>query len=221
MAYLQIEQLSPEWFEHKLGKISGTRYGQAISTRENTLIEELASEIMDGFVEPFEFENEDMLFGTENEPIAADKYEAISGIKFLRGGVMQSDTNANHMASPDGITEDGTKVLEVKCTRHGKTHLKRFRKGIDSNYLPQVINYFAVDPKVQEVHWVSYCPFRPEREIVSIIFTRDTVLEVKEFKTKPTEITTIQSEVERGLKQIPIIDAEVKALIESFNTTKF
>ena len=40
MNYLNIEQKSQAWWDYKVGKISGTRFGQLISSRENMLIDE-------------------------------------------------------------------------------------------------------------------------------------------------------------------------------------
>jgi hypothetical protein len=215
--YKKIEQLSPEWWAVKVGKVSGTRFGQLISGRENMLVDELANEIMDGFIEQDDFVTEDMQFGIENEPIAIDMYEKKIGMKFKRGGVMLSDIHPNlHMASPDAISEDETIVVEVKCTTHGKTQLNRFRKGVDSKYIPQIINYFAVNENIKEVHWISYCPFRPERPLVVVIITRDTEIERKETKSRGLEITTIQDKVNEGLSKLPELKEEVQTLITNF-----
>lgn len=177
MKFLPIQQNSPEWWDLKVGKISGTRFGQLISTRENMLIEELANEIMDGYIEPEEYVSEDMQFGIDNEPIALDKLESILNVKFIRGGVIQSDFHENHIASPDAhfVNERGNiTVIEVKCTRDGKKHLKRFREGAESCYRGQILNYLACSDDIDEVIWASYCPFRPEREIVYISYTRES-----------------------------------------------
>lgn len=221
MSYLKIEQNTPEWWAYKVGKISGTRFGQLISSRENSLIEELADEIMNGYCEISDFEDEDIIFGKENESIAIDLYEEKSGITFERGGVLQSDTCKMHMASPDGINYEKGIVVEVKCTRHGKTHLKRFLNGVDSNYKTQVINYFAVDPKIKEVHFVSYCPFRPERPVVVQIITRDTVLERKETKARGIEETTVQDKVNLTAFFLVNAEKEVSQLINNFKQIEF
>lgn len=222
--YKKIQQLSPEWWAIKVAKVSGTRWGQLTSTRENMLIEELADEKMNGHCAVDDHVSDDMQFGIDNESIAIDKYELMSGLKFKRGGVLISDAFPSvHMASPDGYNDDNPDyliVLEAKCTMHGKTHLKRFRNGIDSKYLDQVENYFAVEPKVQEVRWISYCPFRPEREIIEIIFKRDTVVEFKEMKTK-TVIKTIQDNVNDGLVKIAGLEKEINELINNFKQLEF
>ena len=222
--YKKIQQLSPEWWALKVAKVSGTRWGQLTSSRDNMLIEELADEAMNGFIQRDDFVSDDMQFGIDNESIAIDKYEQMTGMKFQRGGVIISDAHPDiHIASPDGYNDDNPAhkiVLEVKCTAHGKTHLKRFRHGIDSKYMGQVENYFAVDPAVQEVRWISYCPFRPERAIVEVIVTRETIAEYKELKTK-TVIKTIQDNVNEGLKKIEALDEQVQELINNFRKIEF
>jgi len=216
MNYQPILQLSDEWWNAKVGKISGTRFGQLISGRDNMLIDELANEILDGYIFRDDFESEEMAFGNENEPVAIDEYEAIIGLKFDRGGVILSELNPNiHMASPDGITADRKIIVEVKCTTSGKLQISRFRRGIDKDKLPQVINYFAVAPEVEEVHWVSYCPFRQEIPIVSYIFKRDTVIEEKTYVKKPPEIITIQDRVNEGLALIPKLESDLLVLIDA------
>jgi len=178
MKYLNIEQCSQEWFEYKAGKISGTRFGQMISSRENSIVPQLIDETLNGYVEPSDYEDEDILFGKENESIAIDLYEEMSGLKFERGGVIQSGLMKLSMSSPDGISFGEKKiVVEVKCTRNGHVHISRFLKGIDTSHKPQIINYFfSSDMVVDEVHFISYCPYRPERPIVVNIVTKDTLI---------------------------------------------
>lgn len=221
MNYQKIQQQTPEWWMLKVGKVSGTRFGQLISTRENGLIDELANEILDGCCEMGDFENEDMLFGRENEPVAIELYSERSGIEFERGGVILSDFSAIHMASPDAVNVERGIVVEAKCTQHGKTQIKRFRKGVDGDKIGQVINYFACSDGVKEVHWISYCPFRPERDLVVHIFTRDTVLESKETKARGLEVTTVQDKVIQGRAALEPLEKEANELINSFKTIHF
>lgn len=214
MKYLDIEQGSQEWKDLKVGKVGGTRFGQVISTRDNKLVYEMAGEIMDGCISQDDYVSEDMQFGIDNESAAIDLYEQMTGLKFDRGGVIMSDFSDIHMASPDGITRDRKIVVEVKCTRLNHVHLKRFVSGVDSSYLPQCINYFAVSNDVEEVHFISYCPFRQERPIVAIILKRDTVIDAKKG-------TTVQDKVTEGRKAMGPLEKEVNELIESFTKADF
>lgn len=221
MNYQRIEQRSQEWWELKVGKISGTRFGQLISTRENTLIDDMANEILNGQCEWDDFENEDMLFGVENEPIAIELYEQQSGINFERGGVIISEKYPNiHMASPDAVNLENGVVLEIKCTQHGKTQINRFRMGVESKYMPQIINYFAVSDDIKEVHWVSYCPYRTERPLVIHIFDRNTIVEYKELKSGVTT-KTIQDKVNESIEQLIPFQINLKELINKFKTIEF
>lgn len=208
-----VIQLSPEWWQLKVGKISGTRFGQLISTRDNSLLFEVANEKLNGFVSHDDFVSEDMAFGTENEPVAIDKYEDISGIIFQRGGVLISEFNKLHIASPDGINTDLGIIVEIKCTMNGAKQLARFKNGIESDKWGQIVSYFAVSDDVKAVHFISYCPYRPEKEIVSIIVTRETV--VKE-KTSRTPETTVGDLVKLGRENLTIFEKELNDLISEF-----
>ena len=219
MNYQKIEQLTPEWWDLKVGKISGTRYSQLISTRENSLLEEVVNELLDGYIQQDEFINDAMQFGTDNEPIAIDKYEIFSGMKFARGGVILSEYSKIHMASPDAVNLENGIIVEVKSTMKGATQIKRFLHGVETDKIGQIVNYFAVSDAVKEVHWVSYCPFRKERELVVIKFTRDTIISQKETKKNGIETVTVQDLVSIGREKLTELEKEIKQTIENFTNT--
>lgn len=204
-------QLSPEWWEFKVGKISGTRLGQVISNRKNRLLYDLLNERMDGYIEQDDFVSEDMQFGVDNEPIARQLYIEKSGIQFEEIGAIESDFSEIHMASPDGMFLSD--ILEIKCTSNGAIHIQRFKEGPESVYIPQIINYFAVSDEIERVHWISYCPYRPERPLVICIFTRDFILEPATAK-KPAY--TINDAVIDGRNGIKIIEQDLIDLEQDF-----
>lgn len=195
-----IKQRSPQWFDLKVGKISGSRFGQCISGRKNRLIYDVLNESMNGYIEQDDYIDEDMQFGLDNEPVARQLYSEQSGINWQEIGAIESDTSSIHIASPDGISPDQTKILEIKCTQNGAIHLQRFIEGIDTSYLPQVINYFAIDDQIKEVHWVSYCPYRPERPLVVFVVTREM----------------FQKDIEAGRKRIEKISTELETIRSEF-----
>jgi hypothetical protein len=169
------EQLSKTWFELCAGSIGGTRFGSVVSGKKNRLIYELLDEQLNGYVEPDDYVSDDMLFGSEQEPIARQLYSEQSGIIFNQVGMILSEQSAIHHASPDGLSDDGI-VLEIKSTQNGYTQIQRFFEGVESNHIPQILNYFAVSDEVREVHWVSWCPSRTERPLVIYVFTRDSLI---------------------------------------------
>ena len=119
------------------------------------------------------------------------------------------------------IPGSGGIIAEVKCTMDGKTQIKRFRKGVDANYMPQIINYFACSVDVKEVHWISYCPFRPERELVYFIITRDTVVESKETKKNGLVEVTVRDKVDALHKTLTSFREELKIELQKFTHYEF
>jgi len=204
------EQLSKEWFDLCAGSIGGTRFGSVMSGRKNRLIYDLINEQLDGYLEPDEYVSDDMLFGTENEPIARQLYSELSGIDFKQVGMIQSEQSAIHHASPDGLCEATGDVLEIKCTQNGAIHLQRFAEGVESSYMPQIVNYFTVSDEVKRVHWVSYCPSRPERPLIYFTFTRESI--VKDGRAT----NTIQGLVEDAQIDIAKIEAEMIEIKNKF-----
>ena len=194
------DQLSPEWFALKKGKIGGTRFGQVISGKKNRLIYDLLNERLSEFLFPDDFISDDMQFGIDNEADALKCYTLQTGIKVMRVGALLSDHSNIHIASPDGVSENFKIVQEVKSTQDGGIHIQRFFEGPETSYLPQIKNYFAVDDQVAEVHWISYCPSRPERPLVVKYFTRS------QFK----------DDVDKGRALIHHIESELAIMENAF-----
>jgi len=188
-----FQQRSEDWYNYKVARIGGTRFGQVISGKKNRLVYDLVNEKLNGYPELDDYIDDDMQFGIDNEPIAADLYEINSELKLIEIGLIQSIKNDIHIASPDRIANDSSVVVEIKCTRNGAIHLERFFDGVDSKYLPQIKNYFAVSDKVKEVHWVSYCPYRLERPLVIHIFKREMF--EKDYSKWSEQINAIEKDV--------------------------
>jgi hypothetical protein len=176
MKIKNCEQRSEEWYRLRAGSIGGTRFGQVISGRKNRLVYDLLEEMLNGYAEMDDFTSDDMQYGIDNEPMARQLYSAQSGIEFQEVGLIQSDQSAIHHASPDGINLERGIVLEIKCTQTGSVHIQRFFEGPESTHAGQNTNYFAVSDEIKEVHWVSFCPNRPERPLVVHILKREQFL---------------------------------------------
>jgi hypothetical protein len=199
-------QRTDKWLELKRGRIGGTRFGQVISGKKNRLVYELLNERLPGWLIEDDYVSEEMQFGIDNELTALEAYTQATGIKVEQVGAILSDFSDIHLASPDGINIELGIVQEVKCTMDGAIHLQRYFEGVETSYLPQIINYFAVSDEVKQVDWISYCPYRPERPIVIISFTRATLL--KEG--------SIQSIVEKGRGQVKFIETQLDQLQSNF-----
>lgn len=201
MKISNVVQQSPEWWELKVGSIGGTRFSQVISTRKNRLIASLVNETLNGYCAQDDYISDDMQFGIDNEPVARELYSKQSGINFIEVGAILSDYSDIHHASPDGIDDEGRGiVLEIKSTENGDIHIDRFINGVESAHIGQLKNYFAVSDDVKEVHFVSFCPFRPERPLVPIILKAEDFLK----------------ETHSARKKVKLIEFEVKKIINEF-----
>ena len=210
MKILNLQQGSIEWHEHRNSSIGGTRLGQVISGRDNRLIYDLLNECLNGYIPEDDYVDEDMQFGIDNEPIARELYNEKTGLGFTEVGMIKSDTSNIHHHSPDGVAEVAPNryaILEIKCTMNGAIHMQRFFEGVDAKHLPQIINAFAVSDQVESVHWVSYCPFRPERPLVEHIFTLDTIVKGK----------TIAEQVRVARVQIKAIENRMQEMLLDFS----
>jgi hypothetical protein len=195
-------QGSPEWHELKRGSIGGTRFGQVISGRKNSLIYELLNERLSPWMEhEDDFVSDDMQFGIDNEPVARELYSKLTGLTFTVPGLIHSDFSKIHHHSPDGLTADFEDVLEIKCTRNGTKQIIRHFEGVDKEHLPQIINAFAVSDKVKRVHWVSYCPERFERPLVYYILTSDMfTADIEKCRAEIAKIEAKLNEMEQNFK---------------------
>lgn len=194
------EQQSPEWYALKKGRIGGTRFSQVISGKKNRLIYDLLDEQLSDFLFPDDYISDEMQFGIDNEEIACNLYADMAGLELIKVGAIMSDFSSIHLASPDRITPDFDIIIEAKCTRDGGLHIQRFFDGPESSYMPQIKNGFAVSNRVRQVHWVSYCPSRPERPIVAWVFTRDMC----------------EPDVTKGREQIKVIESKLIELKQKF-----
>jgi len=189
MKILTMPQQSFEWHQERCGSIGGTSFGQVISGKKNRLIYNLINERLNGYVTPDDYISDDMQFGLDNEDAARELYSEKSGIKFHQIGMIKSDYSTIHHASPDGLNEDETIVLEIKSTDDGAIHLQRHFEGVESSHMPQIINYFAVSDQIKEVHFVSYCPYREERPIIPYVFKAEHYQDkIAEARKKIAEI---------------------------------
>lgn len=196
MQIKMVAQQSMEWWKLKVGMVSGTRFGKLVSNRKNRLVYELMNEKLSGKIDYDEYLSDEIQYGIDNEDVALEMYSNQTGIEVDKVGAIISDTIDISMASPDGISVDRSVVQEVKCTMHGDIHLQRIFEGVESTYIPQIINYFVVDDCIKHVDFISYCGFRTERPLHIIRFSREDFEEkitsgrqkLLEIKSKLTEM---------------------------------
>lgn len=142
MKIINCEQGSPEWFEARLGKITGSLFAKLItktgkkSAQCEDVINQLVAEIITGERE-IQFESFAMTRGKELESEALDFFNLLyNEHKFAKIGFVDAENGTG--CSPDAIDLKGEVGIEIKCPL-AKTHVKYLSLGtVPQEHVAQV-----------------------------------------------------------------------------------
>jgi hypothetical protein len=155
-----MPQRSPEWYEIRRGKVTGTRMKSIILPKSEPLkiMDEIIAEDVSGMSDDEDgFINDDMQRGIDLEPVACAAYADIMGCEIQEVGFIQSERWPNLGMSPDGLVGEVGQV-QVKCPKT-KTHVKYLRENVlPKEYFAQILSCFLVDDKLFWVDFISYDP---------------------------------------------------------------
>lgn len=217
MRKLNVDQGSPEWFEARFGKVTGTRLQSAVGAKwdarkdcwkygdvkvQNTLMYELLAERMSAN-EIVDIKNAAMERGNELEPFAVAAASKYQDLEFTACGMLVSDELEHFAISPDAILEiDGSVVggLETKCPS-GKKHIEYvITDGIPREYFFQVIAAFVMSDDVKFWDFASYDDRNYERELFIIRVNREDVAEdVEQCRKHLVEFLVRTEEAHAGI----------------------
>ena len=162
-----MEQRSSEWDAARLGNataskindiVAKTKDGKAAASRKNYAVR-LALERLTGN-KTVTFQNSEMLWGVEKEPLARAAYEASRGVLVMEEGYVPHPRIPRSGASPDGLVGDDG-LVEIKCPNEA-THLDNLMRGsADPQYLNQMYWQMACTDR-KWCDFVSYDPRFPE-----------------------------------------------------------
>ena len=188
-----MEQLSPEWFAARLGKVTASRMADLCATTRNgygssrkNYMAELVVERLTG-AQQERFQNDAMKWGVEKEPNARAAYVFRNNAKVDSVGFIDHPRIKMSGASPDGhIGDDGS--LEVKCPLTA-THIEY----LTSQVIPEKY--------ILQMQWQLACSGRAWCDFVSY----DPRL--------PEGISLWVKRVPRDSKMIPMLEKEVTAFL--------
>lgn len=138
-----IEQNSEEWYQIRLGKVTGTRFSKLMMGKSTKgyqdLILDLQGEIITQEIEET-YSNDAMQRGKELEPEARKAYSELKETEVEEIGFIEPDEDNEFYGfigiSPDGLIPGG--MIEIKCPNRN-THLRYLDAGIlPSEYKHQV-----------------------------------------------------------------------------------
>lgn len=217
-----IEQGSKEWLVSRLGKITGSRIGDLMTSGKRgelfgktalSYIYEVAAErnILSKYIEDdYLFEiyqnqvsinNKFIEFGHDNEDFAAECYQLVTGCELEECESIQHPTIPYFSASPDRIAiRNGTrKVVEVKCPLP-KTFIEYMAEVKDNKTLKAVNPkyFYQVQAEMSctglgKADFVVFCPFL-KHSIHIVEITRDEAV-IAEFEKRITEANKIINQI--------------------------
>jgi putative phage-type endonuclease len=193
MEFLDIEesaeQGTAEWHKQRLGKLTASRFGDAIDTLKNGTASskqvgyayELLSERLTGLSQPF-FETADMRWGKGQEAYARLAYQEATGLSVQEVGFIQAPWHHQCGVSPDGLVGDDG-LIEIKCPR-STTFLKWVIDGeVPEQHKPQMLLQLVVTER-KWCDFVAYDQRMPEPLFIKRFEPRDEEIE----KTKQQAI---------------------------------
>lgn len=181
MQVLHLEQNSDEWLEARRGKITGSKLKDILvkrgTTRKIGFYQLVADKL--GIREEDEDDRER---GHRLEDEAADFFKMESGKKATQDGMWVSDDCEDIAISPDRVVSK-TEALEIKCPKAARHIQTVIENVIPDEYLDQIMQYFIVNEKLKQVHYVSYCPAVTQRPYHRIVVEREPYVDkIKAYK---------------------------------------
>lgn len=162
MTIHMMEQRSPEWFAHRVGRVTASKIADLMAqtksgwgaSRANymadLIAEQLTGEAREGF------SNAAMQWGTDTEPQARAAYEFITDNAVTEVGFIDHPRIDMAGCSPDGLVADDG-MVEIKCPNTA-THLDTLLTGkIDGKYLKQMQFQMACAKR----GWCDFVSFDP------------------------------------------------------------
>jgi predicted phage-related endonuclease len=204
----EADQRSPEWFQARLGRLTGSRAGDMLATIKSgeaaprrDLRTQLVVERLTGTVQEDGFINAAMQWGMDQEPAAFAAYESLTGNVAQRTGFISHDALMVG-CSLDGHVGDFEGVCEFKCPKSA-THLRYLRGAIlPIDYLPQVRHNLWVTG-AKWCDFMSYDPRFPSHLQTFLVRVEASTLDMAAYqRAVETFLAEVDAEVEavRGLR---------------------
>jgi putative phage-type endonuclease len=167
---LKFPQLSIEWKKARHGVLTGSIVGKIMPSKTGKLpdVSEMlckkAAEHMAQKDESKPIPKANSEWGHEWEPFAANAYADETGLELYEPSLIQSDFEELVASSPDRITENGRRVIEIKCPMTMAKHLSYIEKSPATNmwstsaekcYYWQVRHHMLCT-RIKRCDWVSY-----------------------------------------------------------------
>lgn len=172
-----VFQDKDEWLEARKTRITGSRLKDIVVLRGN----EKKIGFWELLAERLEIADDEsdspMQRGTDLESEAIKAFEEHEGLKVNTDLIIwMRDDNESIAISPDGYIGE-TEAVECKCLASARHLEAYFTNKIPKDYWFQVLQYFIVNEKLEQLHFVMYDPRIPQKPYFKITVERSTVQE--------------------------------------------
>lgn len=158
---IETEQRSKDWFAARLGRLTGSRASDMLSTIKSgesaarrDLRTQLVVERLTQTPQEDSYVNAAIQRGIDCEPLAFAAYESLTGNVAERTGFLSHNT-LQVGCSLDGHVGAFAGILEAKCPKSA-THLSYLRSGkVPAAYLPQIVHNLWVSGAA----WADFLSF--------------------------------------------------------------
>lgn len=157
-----MEQRSNEWFNARLGKVTGSRVADLMAktktgysaSRANYMAELVVERLTGQQAE--RFTNAAMQWGTDVEPQARAAYEFLTDRPVVETGFVLHGSIIDFGASPDGLVADDG-LVEIKCPNTA-THIETLlNEAVPGKYVTQMQAQMACTGRA----WCDFVSFDP------------------------------------------------------------
>lgn len=191
-----MEQLSPEWFAARLGKVTASRLGDLMATnrsgpgagRANYMAELICERLTGKTAE--RFQSDAMKWGTDNEPNARNAYVFFNDVEVTPAAFIVHPSIAQSGASPDGFVGDEG-MVEIKCPQTA-THLDTLlTETINLRYIYQMQWQMACTRRL----WCDFVSYDPRLPPAMQMW-------VKRFERNEKTIGELESSIKTFLREM-------------------
>lgn len=202
----EVIQGTEAWHALRLGKVTASRVADVVAktktgyaaSRANYLAEIVLERITKTRAEGFT--SAAMQWGTDQEPVARQRYEFANECEVLEVAFVDHPRIAMTGASPDGLVGD-LGLVEIKCP-NSATHLETLQSGaVPARYVTQMMWQMASTGRA----WCDFVSFDPR-------FGPDLELFIKRVHRDETRIAELEEEVSAFLDEVNATVAKLKSL---------
>ena len=207
MKVVDFEQGSPEWLAARAGKVTASRIADVLAkiksdeaAARRDYRAQLVAEILTCRPQEDGFQNAEMLWGIEQEPLARSAYELARGVLVDMVGFVLHPTIERAGASPDGVINENGSIglVEIKCPKPA-THIQYLLADeIPVKYEPQMAWQMACTGAA----WVDFVSFDPRLPVKSQLFVKRLLRDEKRIAEMEAEAKVFLQDVDAIVRRL-------------------